>query len=153
MAAKAATAHAGRASLWFWGLAFSLLMVAAAPVAALLGILLAPSIATRALDRSPKHELSHAVLLFGGVGVARPLVRLLSSGMEWAPAIGLASDAGILAIAWSSQILGGLLMEIVPLIARIILERRLKLHVAQLTATRATLETEWGTPPRVTAPD
>lgn len=148
MAAKAANAHAGRMSLWFWTFAAGLLVLAAAPTAVLLGILLAPCIAVWVLDRSPERGLTRITLLFGIAGTIRPLVRLWTGNVDWAAAMVLASNPTVLAIAWSGQVLGVLLAEVGPSIMRVVLEQKFKRQVAHLEAARTVLEMEWGVPPR-----
>lgn len=148
MATKAATAHAGRMSLWFWTFGAAVMVLAAAPTAVLLGILLAPGVAVWALDRSPERGLARIVLLFGLAGVLRPLVHLWTGNAGWGAAITLASDSGVLAMAWGGQVLGGLLAEVGPSIMNIVLERKFRLQVAHLEAARSILETEWGVLPR-----
>lgn len=146
MAANAKTVHPGKLLLWFWSMAAGLLLLTAAPAAVLLGILLAPSVATYMLDRSAGRALARITLLFGAAAVVGPLVRLWTAGMGLDTAIELACGPGALAIAWVAQILGILLAAAAPQVV-VVLEAQSKLQAARLLAARAVLEAEWGIPP------
>jgi hypothetical protein len=136
-----------RASLWIAGLATAALLGLAAPLAAVLGVLLAPTIGTAILDRSQGKGTARITGLFGLAAAAHPAYRLLNGSADWAMAIDQATDPTTLVTAWASQGLGAILAEIAPLLVRAALDSRSRRHAENLHAARQALEAEWGVPP------
>jgi hypothetical protein len=145
MAARASTAAGGR--MWLLGLGSGLLLVTAAPLALLLGILLLPGVITWIADKAPDRAIPRLVGLAGLAASLHPVVGLIVDGGAWASALERMTDAGVLALAWAAQ--GGAWMagELSPLVLRIALDALATAQIARLRARRNRVAEAWGLPP------
>lgn len=134
----------GRRLYWLQGLLCGCVAVLATPAALLAVVLLAPGLMALLLDRQPGQATARSMLLFGAAALASPLRRLWESGHAMSQALDLLSDPLVLAIAWLAAAAGWLLNEMMPLLARLMLEARDKARMRALQASRARLTEEWG---------
>jgi hypothetical protein len=137
----------GKSRGWMAGLACGVLIMLAAPTAALAGVLLLPAILVFALDRLPGRPVGTIVLIAGGAMALSPLLRLWGGGGDWAVARDLLANVSTIAAAWAVQGAALLAAELAPVIARLAMELRVAAQAAALRSARTRLESEWGLPP------
>lgn len=141
-------AKPGRSLVWVQGLICGGL-VAWLPATATLGaILLAPGLIAYFADRGPSRPMGRAVLLFGATIVPHSLIALWHAGNGIAASLGMAGDMRRVALAWSIQAGGWLLVELAPVLARLVLDAKAQARIAILRRRRVRLEDEWGLAPR-----
>lgn len=133
-----------RSLLWVQGLMCGGL-VAWLPATATLGaILLAPGLIAYVADRGPTRAVGRAVCLFGAVIVPHSLIALWHAGNSLATSLAMAGDMRRVASAWAIQAAGWLLVELAPVLTRLVLDAKAQARIATLRRQRVRLEDEWG---------
>ena len=145
MASVAAAPGKGRG--WLAAIAGGVVVLLAAPTAALAGALLLPALIVLAIDRHPGRPVGVIVLVAGMATALAPLLTLWSGGGDWAVARDLLGSVTRLATAWAVQGAALLAAELAPVVARLAMELRVSGQAAALRNARARLEAEWGLPP------
>jgi len=85
------------------------------------------------------------VLLIYGFAAALPWFDTLwSSARSWPATLDLLASMRLVGVCWGAQAAGWLLGEAVPLVARMVLEGRVRARIARLRDARARLREEWG---------
>ena len=138
----------GRSLIWVQGLLCGGLVAWLPATAILAAILLAPGLIAYFVDRSPARAVGRVVLLCGAVIVPHSLMALWHAGNAMVTSLGMASDTRRLASAWAVQAAGWLVVELAPVVARLILDAQARGRIAQLRRQRARLEDEWALAPR-----
>ncbi len=136
---------------WFWaqGLGCGVLVATAAPLAVVLGVLFAPAllaaimvppqVATRRLG---------GVLMVYGLAAALPWLHVIwSAAQSWPGSLDLLASMRVVAACWGAQGGAWLMGELVPLVARQVLEVKVRARVNRLRDARDRLEAEWGLGP------
>lgn len=119
-------------------------LIAWLPATATLGaILFAPGLIAYLADRSPSRAVGRAVLLFGATIAPHSLIALWHAGNGMAASLGIAGDMRRIASAWSIQAAGWLLVELAPLLVRVVLDAKAQTRIAILRRRRVRLEDEW----------
>lgn len=131
---------------WMAGLACGVLVMLAAPTAAVGVVLLLPALLTLALDRLPGRPVGVIVLIAGGAMALAPLLALWRGGGDWPVARDLLAHISTPAAAWAVQGAALLAAELAPVVARLAMELRVTAQAAALRAARARLVGEWGLP-------
>ncbi len=118
-------------------------VIFAAPIALVMTILLLPSLLARAVDSTPGHPLTHAVLLFGCAGAFPCVNQLWHLGARLPEAITLGTDIRTIALCWALQAAGWLLGQILPIGLSALNRHEVARHRALLEQRRVALEAEW----------
>ncbi|MCC6716949.1 MAG: hypothetical protein IT555_03620 [Acetobacteraceae bacterium] len=134
---------------WFWaqGLACGLLVATAAPLAMVLAVLFAPAalVALMSPPATAAHRQMGGILLVYGMAAALPWLQQLWAGAQsWPVSLDLLSAMRLLPSCWGAQAAAWLAGELVPFVARQILEARVRLRVNRLRDARSRLVAEWG---------
>ncbi len=149
----ASVAKPARSLVWVQGLICGGL-VAWLPATATLGaILLAPGLIAYIADRSPSRAVGRAVCLFGAVMASHSLLALWHAGNSMAASLGMAGDMRRVASAWAIQAAGWLLVELAPVLTRLVLDAKAQARIATLRRQRVVLEDEWNLAPRTDEAD
>ena len=131
---------------WFWalGLGCGVLVATAAPLALVLAVLFAPALlATLAANGSTRRP-GAILLVYGFAGVLPWLETLWSGAQNWAVSLDLLASMRVVGVCWGAQAAAWLFGELVPVMARQVLEFRVRARAARLRAVRSRLEEEWG---------
>ncbi|HSU06872.1 MAG TPA: hypothetical protein VLI93_14995 [Acetobacteraceae bacterium] len=138
-----ATAERGASTIWLQGLLCGALAALATPLALLLLVLLAPSVAAALLERQPGRPATRTLLLFGLSASISPARRLLAAGDTMAASLGLLSEPNVLAAAWSAAAGAWMLAELSPLGLALALDASARARAARLRARRERLLEDW----------
>lgn len=149
----AGVAKPGRSLGWMQGLICGGLVAWLPAMATLAAILLAPALTAYLADRNPSRVVGRAVLLFGAAIVPHSLIALWHAGSGMAASFGMAGDMRRVATAWAVQAAGWLMVELAPVLARLVLDTRAKARIVTLRRQRARLEDEWALASRADAGD
>jgi hypothetical protein len=140
----AAAPAKGRSWIWAQGLACGLLVATATPLAFTLAVLFAPAAAVLLLAPAEARRLAGVLLLYG-MAAALPWLDVLWSGARnWGACLDLLAEMRLVGVCWGAQAGGWLLGEAVPLVARLVLEGRVRARIARLRDARGRLREEWG---------
>jgi p-aminobenzoyl-glutamate transporter AbgT len=143
MAAK--TRPARRHSfVWLQGLGCGAVVALMPAMAALLGVLLLPSLLAVLYDRQGGHPVARTVFLAGAAAAVSPGFALWSAGNTMEAALALLGDLRVVGIAWSLAAGGWILAELAPVVALVVLEAFTRTRAMQLRAERERLVAEWG---------
>jgi hypothetical protein len=123
-----------------------LLVIFAAPSALVATILLLPSLLVRAVDSTPGHPLTQAVLLFGCAGAFPCLNQVWHLGNRLPEAVALGTDIRTVAVCWALQAAGWLLGQLIPFAVAFLTRREITQHRTGLEQRKAALQTEWDWP-------
>lgn len=142
--AKAAAAQGGRSWFWAQGLACGLLVAMAAPLAVVLCVLFAPALLAAMLPPGASRPLG-AMLLVYGLAAALPwLFAMWSAAQNWPASLDLLGSMRLVAACWGAQGAAWLMGELVPLVARQVLEAKVRARISRLRDARRRLIAEWG---------
>ena len=142
---------------WFWaqGLALGLLVATAAPLALVLAILFAPALLVALMSPppaaggiagpAPAARPMGGILVVYGLAAALPWLQAIWAGAQnWPASLDLLSAMRLLPACWGAQAGAWLAGELVPFVARQVLEARVRLRVGRLRDARGRLVAEWG---------
>ena len=142
--ARAAMAQRRHSFVWLQGLACGAVVTLAPAAALLLGVLLGPAALALVLDPQPGRPVARAVLLCSAAACVEPLRALWAAGHTTQASLALLGDFGLVGTAWSAAAAGWLLVELAPVLTRVVLEAHSRAKAARLRAARARLGEEWG---------
>ena len=147
--AASAAVSGGRSWLWAQGLACGVLMATAAPLAVVLAVLFAPALLAAIMV--PPQEGAGAprrlggVLMVYGLAAALPWLHLMwDAAQSWPASVDLLASLRLLAACWGAQGAAWLMGELVPLVARQVLEAKVRARNNRLRDARSRLQAEWG---------
>lgn len=143
MAPTTDIAKPGRSMVWVQGLVCGGLVAWMPATATLAAILLAPGLIAYLADRGPTRAVGRAVLLFGATIAPHSLIALWHAGNGMTTSLGMAADMRRVALAWSIQAGGWLLVELAPVLVRVVLDAKAQARIAILRRRRVKLEDEW----------
>lgn len=143
--ARMAEASPGRSWFWVQGLGCGVLVATAAPLALVLGVALAPTILA-ALAAAPGHGRRAAGVLavYGAAGLLPWLQPLWGAAQSWPASLDILAELRLVSVCWGAQAGAWLLGEIVPLVARQVMEVKVRARMARLEDARFRLRAEWG---------
>ena len=130
--------------VWLQGLACGGMIALAPATTLLIGVLLGPGLVALLLDRQAGRPTARAVLLCTAAAVVDPVRALWQGGHSLLAASTLLGDLGVIGTAWSAAAGGWLLVELLPVMARVVLEAHSRTRAARLRAARTRLAEEWG---------
>ena len=155
----AASAQGGRSWFWAQGLGCGVLVAAAAPLAVVLGVLFAPAMLA-AIMVPPQNGGTRGggtrggggatrrlggVLMVYGLAAALPWLHVIwSAAQSWPGSLDLLASMRLVAACWGAQGGAWLMGELVPLVARQVLEAKVRARVNRLRDARSRLQEEWG---------
>ena len=151
MMAKPAVSAAPGGRSWFLvqGLACGVIVATAAPLAVVLGVLFAPALLAAILV--PPHgggegsKRLGGVLMIYGLAAALPWLHVTwSAAQSWPASLDLLASMRLVAACWGAQGAALLMGELVPLVARQVLEAKVRARVNRLRDARSRLLDEWG---------
>lgn len=155
----AASAQGGRSWFWAQGLGCGVLVATAAPLAVVLGVLFAPALLA-AIMEPPQNGGTRGggtrggggatrrlggVLMVYGLAAALPWMHVIwSAAQSWPGSLDLLASMRLVAACWGAQGGAWLMGELVPLVARQVLEAKVRARVNRLRDARSRLQEEWG---------
>ena len=147
--AASAAASGGRSWLWAQGLACGVLVATAAPLAVVLGVLFAPAVLAAILvppqGGGVVSRRLGGVLMVYGLAAALPWLHVMwNAAQSWPASLDLLASLRLLAACWGAQGAAWLMGELVPLVARQVLEVKVRARVSRRRAARSRLQEEWG---------
>lgn len=145
MARAQGTPAAGRSWFWAQGLGCGVLVATAAPLALVLAVALAPTLLA-ALGAEPGQgkRAGGVLAVYGLAGLLPWLQPLWSGAQNWPASLDLLAELRLLSACWGAQAAAWLLGEIIPLVARQVLEAKVRARLARLEDARTRLREEWG---------
>ena len=145
MAGRANAAPRGGGRMWLLGC--GLLLVMAAQVAILAGVLLLPAGIAWQMERAQAATMTRIVTTAGLAMAIGPIVHLWSNGAGWAMTVEILSDIRTPAACWAAQGGAWLASELAPLLVGLALNLLAATRAARLRSLRKRLEADWGLPP------
>ena len=130
--------------IWLQGLLCGAMATLATPTTLLLTVLLAPSLLAVLLDHKAGRPMARSIALANMAASVTPLHALWAAGHTTSAALGLVTDAGIVATAWSAAACGWLLAELAPVAVRAALDGMSAARATRLRVERAQLSAAWG---------
>ena len=131
------------------GLACGMLVATAAPLAVVLGVLFAPALLAAIMvppgaGGRGSRRLG-GVLMVYGLAAALPWLQVIwSTAQSWPGSLDLLASLRVVAACWGAQGAAWLMGELVPLVARQVLEVKVRARVNRLRDARSRLQDEWG---------
>ena len=147
--ARPASKAGGDGRSWFWvqGLACGVVVATSAPLALVLGVLFAPALlAALMLPPGVPRRVAGILLVYGLAGALPWMQALWATAQSWPASLDLLSQLGLAASCWGAQAAAWLLGEIVPFVARLVLDTRVRVRANRLREARSRLQDEWGLP-------
>jgi hypothetical protein len=136
--------RAGRPSLiWLQGLGCGALLTFAAPMALLLGVLMAPSLATLVAEQEGERGTTRAVAFAGGAASLTPAWRLWSSGDSMEAAWASLLDPWVLGLAWGAGATAWALCQILAVLLRVVWDVREAARARAIEAELKASAAEW----------
>jgi hypothetical protein len=149
MARKATRGRRGGGSLvWLQGLVCGALLTFATPIALLLGVLLAPTVAAAVMDTASNRAMTRAVFLSGLAFTLGPLWKLILAGRGMDSAVELIGDPAVLGAAWLAGACGWALCEVLPVVLRSFAELRAMAKITALQSEASALRDAWDLEPK-----
>ncbi len=149
MARKAARGRRGGGSfMWLQGLVCGALLTFATPIALLVAVLLAPTVAAAVMDAAPNRAMTRAVFLSGLAFTLGPLWKLILEGRGMQAAVELIGDPAVLGAAWLAGACGWALCEVLPVVLRSFAEIRAVARITALQSEATALREMWDLEPR-----
>lgn len=143
--ASSAVGSKKRASLpWVQGLLCGATVAIAPSLAMLFACLLAPGLVAAVLDHQPGRPVSRCVLLCGVAACIEPVRQLWRAGQGSDAVFALVGDLNVLGAAWLAAAAGWFCAELLPILARAVIEMTTTAQAARLRAARDLLVQEWG---------
>jgi hypothetical protein len=139
----AGNARATRGFTWWQGLICGALLTFAPGMALLLVVLLAPALATLAVDTEEERGMTRSVVLACGAASLSPAWHLWSAGNGIGAAFVLLSDPMTLALAWGSGASAWALCQVVPALVESVWKTREALRAHAIEKAMAKLREEW----------
>jgi hypothetical protein len=130
-----------RSWLWAQGLGCGVLVASAAPLALVLGVALAP---VGLCAAGGAGALARILAVYAGAALAPWGWELWAVARDWPAAMDLLAEARLPGMAWAAQGAGWLLSQAAPMVARLVMETRVKARIARLRDARTRLAAEWG---------
>ena len=115
-AKKAVEARPRQSTFWVQGAICGALLAFATPTALLIGILLAPALATAAVEQGPLRGTTRAVALCGAAATLSPAWRLWMQGGQMGAALDLLSDPLTIVLAWGAGACAWAACQVLPAI-------------------------------------
>ncbi len=149
--AEAASAHAGKPArrgslLWVQGLACGALLTFAAPTCLVLGVLLAPALASVLGERDAGPGTPRAVALCCGASAVVPVWRLWMEGDQMARALETLSDPLTLVVAWGTGACAWAACQVLPVVIRSVWDLQVAARGRTLQAELTECRAEWDLP-------
>ncbi len=148
MARKAEGGRRGGSLMWLQGLVCGALLTFATPIAVLVGVLLAPTVAAAVMDPGPNRAMTRAVFLSGLAFTLGPLWKLIMEGRGMEAAVELLGDPAVLGAAWLAGACGWALCEVLPVILRSFAELRAVARITALQSEATALREMWDLDPK-----
>jgi hypothetical protein len=143
MAAPGAPAKTKASAMWLQGLACGALLAFAPAMALLLGVLLAPAIASFAADMEKARGATRSVAIACAAGALAPAWHLWLAGDQLAAAINLLCDPLNLLLAWGGGACAWALCQVVPAVLQSLWAVRETLRAHKIEAEMKKIRDEW----------
>jgi hypothetical protein len=143
MAKAAASPGAPRSWFWLQGVICGVTAAAVPGTALMVAVLMAPAIATYAMEQGKSRPLARGMMLMGAACTFMPLRLLWEHGGSLDASLDLLSDPGRPLLAWTACGGGWLAGQMADLGARLLLDARSARMLRQLTDERDKLIVEW----------
>jgi hypothetical protein len=141
--ANAKTKPARRTPTWWQGLIAGVLLTFAPGMALLLTALLAPALATLAVDTEEELGMTRSVALACAAASLSPVWHLWSAGNTFGAAFALLADPVTLGLAWGCGASAWALCQVVPAVVENIWKAREALRAHAIEKEMAALREEW----------
>ena len=134
----------GRGSmLWLQGLVCGGVLAFAAPTFLLLVVLLAPALASLAVDTDPSRGMTRAVAVAGVAGALSPLWHLWLAHDRLDVALAFITDPLTLTLAWGGGACAWALSQVLPVLLQSVWTMREGLRARAIEAELQRLKEEW----------
>jgi hypothetical protein len=123
----------------------AVIIVTALPLCVLFAAGMPPTAAAALVDRHGRRDLTAAVALLNLAGMVVPVLTLVRDGLSMAAALQVLSDPRAWLIMYSAAGVGWVLHAAMPVLARVIIDRRAAREERRLARRAEQLVEEWGT--------